>query len=199
MKRITFFLLAAILILAACNNNKKSGEATITSDDGKEKVTIDVNQMQQAADEMEKKKEELSKLTPLSTDQLKAMLPETLMGGKRTEYNVANTMGTGIATGEYQVNDSVNVKLMIYDCAGSGGAGIYSMQYLGMMSFQQETEEEYTKSVDYNGGKAFEHCEKASNNCTFTFFGGGRFLVTLEGDHTGIDALKQAAGSLNLK
>ena len=199
MKRISSLLLAGIILLAACNNNKKSGETTITSDDGKEKVTIDVNQMQQAADAMEKKKEELTKLTPLTTDQLKALLPETLMGGKRTEYNVANTMGTGIATGEYQINDSVNVKLMIYDCAGTGGAGIYSMQYLGMMNFQQDSDEEYTKSVDFNGAKAFEHCEKATNDCTFTFFGGERFLVTLQGDHTGADALKQAAGSLNLK
>ncbi len=199
MKRISSFLLAGFVFLAACNNDKKSGEATITSDDGNEKVTIDVNQMQQAADAMEKKKEELTKLTPLTTDQLKALLPETFMGGKRTEYNVANTMGTGIATGEYQVNDSVNVKLMIYDCAGTGGAGIYSMQYLGMMNFQQDSDEEYTKSVDFNGAKAFEHCEKATNDCTFTFFGGERFLVTLQGDHTGADALKQAAGSLNLK
>ncbi|HEX4875953.1 MAG TPA: hypothetical protein VFV31_04725, partial [Chitinophagaceae bacterium] len=108
-------------------------------------------------------------------------------------------MGTGVATSDYEINDSVNVTLMIYDCAGSGGAGIYSMQYLGLMNFQQETEEEYTKSVDYNGGKAFEHCEKATNNCTFTYFAGGRFLVTLQGDHTGIDALKQAAGGLNIK
>lgn len=199
MKRFSSLLFAATLLVAACNNNKKSNEATITTDDGKEKVTIDVNQMQQAADDMEKKKEELSKLTPLTTDQLKAMLPETLLGGKRTEFNVSNTMGTGVATSDYEINDSVNVTLMIYDCAGSGGAGIYSMQYLGLMNFQQETEEEYTKSVDYNGGKAFEHCEKATNNCTFTYFAGGRFLVTLQGDHTGIDALKQAAGGLNIK
>lgn len=199
MKRFSSLLFAATLLVAACNNNKKSNEATITTDDGKEKVTIDVKQMQEAADDMEKKKEELSKLTPLTTDQLKAMLPETLLGGKRTEFNVSNTMGTGVATSDYEINDSVNVTLMIYDCAGSGGAGIYSMQYLGLMNFQQETEEEYTKSVDYNGGKAFEHCEKATNNCTFTYFAGGRFLVTLQGDHTGIDALKQAAGGLNIK
>ncbi|HEX4877507.1 MAG TPA: hypothetical protein VFV31_12605, partial [Chitinophagaceae bacterium] len=137
MKRFSSLLFAATLLVAACNNNKKSNEATITTDDGKEKVTIDVKQMQEAADDMEKKKEELSKLTPLTTDQLKAMLPETLLGGKRTEFNVSNTMGTGVATSDYEINDSVNVTLMIYDCAGSGGAGIYSMQYLGLMNFQQ--------------------------------------------------------------
>lgn len=196
MKRISSFLLAGIFLLAACNNNKKSNDATITTGDGKEKVTIDINDMKEAADDMEKKKDELTKLTPLTTDQLKALLPESLMGGNRTEYNVANTMGAGMATGEYQINDSVNVKLMIYDCAGTAGAGIYSLQYLGLMSFQQESDEEYTKSVDFNGGKAYEHCQKATNDCTFTFFAGGRFLVTLEGDHTGIDGLKQAAGTL---
>jgi hypothetical protein len=199
MKRISSLLLAGIIFLAACNSDKKSGETTITSDDGKEKVTIDVNQMQQAADAMEKKKEELTKLTPLTTDQLKALLPESLMGGKRTEYNVTSAMGASVGTADYQVNDSVNVTLTVYDCAGSGGAGIYSMQYLAMMNMEQESEEEYTKTVEFKGGKAFEHCEKATNDCTFTFFAGERFLVTLQGDHTGADALKQAAGSLNLK
>jgi hypothetical protein len=108
-------------------------------------------------------------------------------------------MGAGLANGKYVINDSMEVDLNIYDCAGSAGAGIYGLQYLGMMNMQQESDEEYSKSIDFNGGKAYEHCEKATNDCTFTYFAGGRFLVTLEGDRTGIDALKQAAKGLNIK
>jgi hypothetical protein len=101
---------------------------------------------------------------------LKALIPENLMGAKRTNYTASAAMGAGLARGEYELNDSTRLSLNIYDCAGSAGAGIYSMQYLGMYNLQQESDEEYTKTVDFNGGKAFEHCEKATNNCTLTYF-----------------------------
>jgi hypothetical protein len=199
MKRLSLFLFTTVLFLAACNNNKPKDSITITSEDGKEKVTLDPTQMQNAAEEMEKQKSALEKLTPLSLDQLKALLPETMMGVPRKSYETTNAMGAGLATAKYEINDSMDVKLNIYDCAGSGGAGIYSLQYLGMMNIQQDSDEEYTKSVDFNGGKAYEHCNKINNDCTLTYFAGGRFLVTLEGDHVGADALKQAAKGLDIK
>ncbi len=198
MKHISLVLVAMTLLLGACNNKPKE-TTVITSDDGKEKVTIDVNQMQNAAQDMEKQKAELEKLPPLSMDQLKGLLPETLMGTKRTNFSASSSMGAGMARGEYEINDSTRVTLNIYDCGGPAGAGIYSMQYMSMYNFQQETDEEYTKTIDFNGGKAFEHCEKATNDCTLSYFSGGRFMVTLESNHVGADALKQAANGLNIK
>ena len=198
MKQITLVLITITLILGACKNNKQK-ETVITSKDGKEKVTINSNQMQNALQDMEKQKLELEKLTPLSTDQLKAMIPENLMGAKRTNISASSAMGAGSVQGEYELNDSTRISLNIYDCAGSAGAGIYSMQYMSLINFQQDSEDEYTKTIDFNGGKAFEHCEKATNDCTISYFSGGRFLVTLEGDHVGADALKQAAKGLNIK
>ncbi len=195
MKRILSPIVIIILFFTACNNDK-GNETTIVSDDGTEKVTIDAKQMQNAAEEMEKKKEELSKLTPLTLDELKALIPETLLGAERTNYEANSSMGAGLASGEYQLTDSTSVSLSIYDCAGSAGAGIYSLQFLGMMNIQQESDDEYTKTVEFNGANAFEHCDKTSNDCTFTYFAGGRFLVTLEGGNVGADALKQAARAI---
>ena len=199
MKQIILVFVAITLFLGACNNKKPKETTVITSDDGKEKVTINTNQMQNAMQDMEKQKSELEKLTPLSMDQLKALIPETMMGAKRTNFSASSAMGAGSAQGEYELNDSTRVSLNIYDCAGSAGAGIYSMQYMSMFNFQQESDDEYTRTIDFNGGKAFEHCEKASNDCTISYFSGGRFLVTLEGDHVGADALKQVAKGLNIK
>ena len=199
MKQLSLFLLAAIVLLAACNNNKSKDTTTFASENGKEKVTVDMKQLQNAAGEMEKQKAELEKLTPLTIDQLKALIPEKLMGATRTNYEATSAMGASLAKGDYKINDSTEVRLNIYDCAGPGGAGIYSLQYLGMMNMEQDSDEEYTKTIDFNGGKAFEHCEKVSNDCTITWFTGGRFLVSLEGDHIGADALKQAARGLNIK
>ncbi len=199
MKRFFFLIISTAVFFIACNNNKPKDTVTLSSEDGKEKVTIDMKEMQNAAEDMEKQKAALEQLTPLSLDQLKALVPETLMGAERKDHSANAAMGASLASGKYEINDSMEVKLSIYDCAGSGGAGIYSLQFLGMMNVQEDNEEEYTKSIDFNGGKAFEHCDKSSNECSFTWFSGGRFLVTLEGDHVSMDALKQAAKGLSIK
>jgi hypothetical protein len=199
MKRIISLFLATTMFVVACNNNKPKETTVITSPDGKETVTIDPQKMQNAVQDMEKLKTELEKLTPLTPDQLKALIPESLMGAKGTNFEATSAMGAGLARSEYELNDSTRISLNIYDCAGSAGAGIYSMQYLSMFNFQQESDEEYTRTIEFNGGKAFEHCEKATNDCTLSYFSGGRFLVTIEGDHVGAEALKQAAKGLNIK
>ncbi len=199
MKRYSYVLAVVFLVAAACNNKKPKDTVTITSEDGKEQVTYDPKQLQQAAADMEKMKEDLGKLTPLSQEQFKALVPEQLMGAARTDLDVSAAMGSSVANAEYKINDSTDVRLSIIDCAGPAGAGIYGMQYLGMMNIQSDDEDEYTKTIDFNGGKAFENCKKTHIECTLTYFTGGRFLVVLEGDNVGIDGLKQAARGLNIK
>ena len=67
--KMTFIPIVILsLSIVACNNNKPKESVTITSEDGKEQITIDANQAGNAAVEMEKTKEELGKLTPLSAE-----------------------------------------------------------------------------------------------------------------------------------
>lgn len=198
MKHLLLLFCAAVSLLTACNNNKKPG-ITVTSEDGKTTTTIQPNDLAQAADVYQKKAEELQKLSPYTLDQMKAMLPEELAGAKRSKFSANSAMGAAYAEGQYPINDSTEVELKIFDCAGQAGAGIYSMQYLTMMNFQSESDDEYTKSIDFKGGKAVEHLDKRSNRATLTYLAGDRLLVTLEGKNTGVDMLKQIAGSLNIK
>ena len=199
MKRIFSLLLATTMFLVACKNNKLKETTVITSADGKEKDSVDPKQMQNAVQEIEKQKEELEKLTPLTPDQLKAMIPENLMGAKRTNIESNSSMGANLALGEYELNDSTRISLNIYDCGGPAGAGIYGLQFAGLLNNLHDNDEEYIKSIDFNGDKAFEQCDKTSNDCTFSFFSGRRFLVILEGKYVGAEALKQAAKGLNIK
>jgi hypothetical protein len=53
-------------------------------------------------DDMQKKMEELKKLTPLTTDQLKMLLPEQLMGMKRSNFNANSMMGFASAEATYK-------------------------------------------------------------------------------------------------
>ncbi|MEO7923338.1 MAG: hypothetical protein ABIR30_06650 [Chitinophagaceae bacterium] len=198
MKSILFVLLATATLHTACNNKSKD-TATVTSKDGAEQVTVDPTKLQEAAQDMLKIKEELTNLTPLTVDELKALFPAQLMGAPASDLNVSAFSGASVADAKYKINDSTDIKLTVIDCAGPGGAGIYNMQYLGMYNFQEDTDEEYTKTIDFNGGKAFENCKKKRNDCNFTYFSARRFLISLEGDNVGIDALKDVAKGLNIK
>jgi len=192
--------LAVAMFFAACNNKKK-GETTIVSEDGKTKVTIDptTTTTTQNADEMTKMMEALKKMPPLTTDQLKAMLPEQVAGIPRTRFSVNSMMGFATAEATYSAEDGKNIKLTIWDCAGEAGAGFYSLTYWSRFNMQSETEDGYTKSVNFNGNKAIETYKKGQNEYTLTWTSGDRLLVTVEGENTGLDLVKQVAAGLNLK
>jgi hypothetical protein len=199
MKRVILCLLAATLTIVACKNNR-SKTMTITSDDGKSKVSVDVNSAAAVSDDMQKKMEELKKLTPLTTDQLKTLLPEQLMGLKRTSFNANSMMGFASAEARYKnENEDKEIELNILDCAGEAGAGVYSLSYWTKMSMQSESDNGYTKTVDFDGNKAVETYEKGSDRYELTYVASDRLLVTLKGEKTGLDAVKQAAQGLNLK
>lgn len=198
MKSITVCVLIVVVSLIACKNKTKT--MTITGEDGKSKVSVDVNSAAAVSDNMQKKVEELKKLTPLTTDQLKAMLPEEIMGMKRSNFSANSMMGYATAEATYKnENDDKEIELNIFDCAGEAGAGIYSLSYWTKMSMQSESDNGYTKTVDFDGDKAVETYEKGNDRYELTRFVSERLLVTVKGEKIGLDAVKQTAQSLNLK
>ena len=195
MKQFILACLAVAALLSACNNNKSTAE--VTKSDTTQTLSAEAIELQKVAEEMKKQADELQKLPPLSADELKAMLPETLMGGKRTNFQANSAPGTGVATAEYAINDSTKIEVSIYDCGGPGGAGFFNAQYIAKLNHQSETDNEYTKTIDFRG-KAIEHCQKNSNRCTLTYFTGKRYMVIIEGQNVHPDGLKQAAMELNI-
>ena len=195
-------MLSICFLLTACKSDKKTTDSG-TTDDGTSTASStasgDASSTAPDQDAMNKKMEELKKLTPLTVDQLKGLLPEELNGIKRTSFNANSTMGFAVAEAEYRKDDSTVIKLDIYDCAGEAGAGIYGLNYWTKMNMQSESSDGYTKTFDFMGNKAVETYEKNSNQYTLTFAANDRLLVVLSGRNTGIDALKDAAKSLKLK
>ena len=197
MKRLSLVCLAIIFLLGACKNRAKT---VIVSADGKSKVTVDATQMADKANDMNEKVDELKKLTPLTLDQLKALLPEEFMGMKRSNFSANSMMGAAFCSATYKNdNDEKRLKVNIWDCAGEAGAGIYSMRYYTLWNFQQEDDNGYQKTVDYNGGKAIEKYSKSNDEYGLTYVANDRLLVSLEGEKTGLDAVKDAAKNLSLK
>ena len=194
MKKTMSALFVFAIVLAACNNKKTKDGETTTTKDGTEQISADTDKMKAAEEAIEKRKEELTNLTPLTEDKISALLPEQLMGAAKTNPDISSGQGAIVASANYKTSDSTAITVTIKDCAGPGGVGIYNM-HLGAITMLEEN----TKIIDYKGEKALEHCDTDENTCTFTYFAGGRFLVTLEGENVSIDGLKQAAKGLDIK
>jgi hypothetical protein len=196
MKSAITFLLVISTIIVAC----KSKDKFTVKDENGGKATVDLSDIAKNADAMKDRSEALQKLPPLSLDELKAALPEQIMGANRDNMEATKMAGlANYSKADYRMNDSTEVEITIFDCAGTEGAGYYNMAFLGVMSFESDNENEYTKTTEFKGDKAIETCKKKSNHCEFTFFGIDRYMVTLKGDNVGIDKLKQIGGDLNLK
>jgi hypothetical protein len=196
MKKFLTVLLSSIM-MASCNNNP--GKVTVKSDDGKTTATVDLSSAEKNSQEMQNKAEELKKLAPLTVDQLKTLMPEELAGIKRSTYNASTTMGIAAGDAEYRKDDNTVIKLAVFDCAGETGAAYYSATYWMKMNMQSESDNGYTKTVDFMNGKAVESYDKSSNKYTLVFLANDRVLVSLDGQNVSLDDLKGAAKNLNVK
>jgi hypothetical protein len=200
MKHFIFCSLIITCLLAACNSNKtKDSKAT---DETKTEATTESgstdNTATNSADEAQKKMDEMKKLPALTNEQLKAMLPEELAGMKRKSSFVSSNTGYGIAQAEYKSDDGKEIRLAVYDCVGEAGVGWYNMMFWGF-NMEQEDENGYQKTTTFNGNKSIEKYEKNQDQYTIMYPANNRLLVNIEGEKTGLDALKQAANSLTLK
>ena len=97
MKQLSSFLVSVTVLLAACNNNKSKDIATFTSEDGKEKVTVDMKQMQNAAEDMEKQKTELEKINISNAE----LFDEDANVCQRADITIARQIAQGLSTADF--------------------------------------------------------------------------------------------------
>ena len=199
MNRVFISLLAICIVFAACKG--RSDKITIKDENGN-KATIDVSSVNEAAKKLEENADEaekLKKLTPLSIDQVKALIPNELLGMQRSSFSANSAMGVSVGKGTYKGDGDKELDLEIIDCAGEMGASWYTMRYFSLWNFQQEDDNGYQKTIDFNGGKAIEKYTKANDRYELTYFGNDRFIVNIDGEKVGLDAVKQVASNLSLK
>jgi hypothetical protein len=196
MIRIFTILFGVLVFLVSCGESGSEGKENINTD-SLDKVKAEEEKIKQAAEQVDKVKTALDKMTPLSQEELKALLPATLSGGSQENGEVENNAGVNIASADYAVNDSTKITLTIFDCAGSAGAGIYNQQYLSLAGSLKDSEDEYTKEISVSGQKGYEYCDKVELDCVVSWFAAGRYLVTLEGSNVAL--LKKAANEIRIK
>ncbi|MCX7514455.1 Yip1 family protein [Frateuria hangzhouensis] len=135
----------------------------------------------------------------LSTEQVKAFLPDTLLGLKRTRSSAQrnNAMGMQIteAHAEYGDDSGRSVTLEVADMGTAKGL----MAVAGAMAPQQErtTDHGYEKTYTADGRLTHEEWDESGNG-EYSVVVGQRFTVKAHGDAVSIDELKQAVASVDL-
>jgi len=196
MKRI-FICILLISGIVACKGPKD--KITIKNDKGDKVASVSVSEITKKAEENASKAEELKKLTPLTLEQVKALIPNELLGMPRSSFNASSSMGYSQAKGTYKGEGDKELDIEIIDCAGEMGAAWYSMRFFSLWNFQQEDDNGYQKTIDFKGGKALEKYTKSNDRYELTYFGNERFIVNVDGEKIGLDDVKKVANDLSLK
>jgi hypothetical protein len=192
MKRFLLAFLAFAFVWSACNNETKTANTTKEEQTKPEVKGISTPPL----DPFTEKMEALKKLTPLNLEELNALLPAEMNGMKRSSFNSSSAMGYSVADGSYQKGKS-SLHVMVYDCAGEAGSAWYAATYGTKMSMMQETADEYTKTIDFMGGKAIENFKKESKQTSLTFLSKDRILIILSGKNMTPEEVREAATKLS--
>jgi len=185
-------LLMTLLSFAfiSCGSNKKTDaenkEATVKS------ITV------APVDEKEKKTEELKKAPQLTLEQMRTLLPHELDSAKEKNYQASTQFGYGLATAEYKTKTK-GMKVTLYDCAGEQGFVNYFENYWNHLNAQNQTEAEFRKTIDFEGGKAIETYKKDMHLSTLTFVIRDRLVIVMEGKNMSPEELEVAAKKLHAK
>jgi hypothetical protein len=190
MKRFLFVAMVS-LFFAACNSDKKS-----TQTENKDTV---VKSMTAPVDEKEKKTEELKKAPQLTIEQMRILLPHELDSATEKNYLASTQFGYGIASAEYPKSKSRVIKVTLYDCAGEMGAVNYFENYWDKLNVNSQTENDFIRTVDFEGGQAVETYKKDLNLSTFTFVIRDRLVIIMEGKNISSEELEEAAKKLHKK
>jgi hypothetical protein len=186
-----------VFLITSCKGPKD--KLTIKDENGNKVASVSVNEATKKMEETANKAEELKKLPPLSIDQVKALIPNELLGMPRTSFDANSAAGYATAKGTYKGDGDKELNIEIIDCAGEMGSLIYNTRFFAFWNYQHEDDNGYEKTTDFNGGKAVEKYTKSSERYELTSFSNDRFIVHVEGEKVPLDDIKKVTKDLNLK
>jgi hypothetical protein len=142
-------------------------------------------------------------ITSVAGDTLKALLPETLAGMKRTNASAEKNQMMGIdmshAEGQYEGQNDASISLTITDVGNLSGTMKMGMMAWTMAQYNRETDTGYEKTGTYGGYKGVEEYNKEQKSGQIKVSVADRFIVELEGNNVTMDTLKQALEQIDLK
>ena len=196
-------LSAAALVLFCCSKEESKQKA---KSGGLSDVVSNVknySKINSSVQDVSKNIETLKKMTPLTNEELKALLPEEILGLKRKELSVGDNAMMQLASAEakYSDGDQKKIKLEIMDGAGETGSAMVSILMMSFnMNKEKITETGYEKTAEINGNKAIIKENSGENyvNSSIQMVAKNRYLITLTGDGISYDDLEKALNQLKL-
>ena len=137
---------------------------------------------------------------PLSLDQVKGLLPDSLGDLKRTSVSAQRSGAMGMqvadATAQYSDSNGHNITLEVTDTGGA--KGLVAMASAMAPEEEKQTDHGYEKTHTESGRLIHEAWDTQSKSGEFSMIVGQRFTVKATGTADGIDQLKQAVTSVDL-
>lgn len=134
--------------------------------------------------------------------ELKAMLPASLSGLKRTDATGEKTAAMGMqistAEGSYSSEDGKSVTLKIADIGSLSGLAGMAAYAWAANEIDRESDNEYEKTTKFKGYKALEKYNKQSRSGELSVLVGSRFVVEVDGSNIDMNALKAALSAVDL-
>jgi hypothetical protein len=141
-----------------------------------------------------------SSVEPLSLDQVKGFLPDSLGDLKRTSMSAQRSGAMGMqvanATAQYSDSNGHNVTLEVTDTGGA--KGLVAMASAMAPEEEKQTDHGYEKTHTESGRLIHEAWNTQSKSGEFSVIVGQRFTVKATGTADGIDQLKQAVTRVDL-
>lgn len=133
---------------------------------------------------------------------MKAVLPESLAGMKRTRFSVGDASMMGLVTAQATYSDDQNrsVELSIMDGAGEAGSGVIAVYVMSLsMEMEEETESGFSKNTTINGSRASIKEQRGDDwvNSEIGALVSDRYLVTLNGSGLTYKELEDVFKELN--
>lgn len=196
------FVLALLCVAVGLYNC--SGSKTSEEKEAETATETAANSMEQAAKEMQKAAEEMAgggeKLPIVNFRDLKALLPESLAGMSRTEYE-----GEKVGMGGFEManakatyeKDDARVRVNISDTGGMGMA-MMGLAAWASVSIDKETADGYERTSTIGGHKSFERYNRSSKDGELNVIVNKRFIVSVNGDNIEEKDLKNVLDGIDL-
>ena len=200
MKKL--IMATAVLLLVACSKEEKVKEEKTGGLSDLVSTAKNYGKVSSSMQDVTKNMESLKNIQPLTNDELKAALPETILGLKRKELSVGDNsmMNLSTAEGKYANDENKRIKVEIIDGAGETGSAMVSIMIMSLnVNKEKTTESGFEKSIEINGVKSIvsedKNGEKIQSKIQTVLK--NRYLVTLSADGFSYEELKTALDELN--
>ncbi len=140
-----------------------------------------------------------SQVEALAPDAIKAFVPDTLAGMKRTSVSAERNGAMGMQVSNANATYSDGQHTLHLEIADTGSAkGIMALAGAVGVESDNETDHGYDKTYKQDGRLVHEQWDSQSKDGEFGIILGNRFSVKVSGNADSIDQLKAAVGSIKL-